>query len=106
MRPVVPESDPQGSAQGRVEKMNVPTANQMVIGAMEILEQAKWVARVDDRSEEHRGVNIPVGHQPGLDSEGDVQGQARAIIEAKKQGRGAPARDSGVEVKVSRVKVA
>src|SRR5690606_1849595 len=53
------------SARRRVEKMNVPTANQMVIGAMEILEQAKWVARVDDRSEEHRGVALWVIN-PGL----------------------------------------
>ena len=40
------------------EKFKTQTANQMVIGSMEILEQAKWVARVDDKSEEGRGVAL------------------------------------------------
>ena len=91
------------SARRRVEKMNVFTANQMVIGSMEILEQAKWVARVDDKTEEHRGVALWVIN-PGLKEM--FKGRRDAIIEAKKRAEERRHEIAGVELKQSRVKAA
>jgi len=91
------------SARRRVEKMNVPTANQMVIGAMEALEQAKWVARVDDRSEEHRGVALWVIN-PALKEM--FKARRDAIIEAKRRAEERRHEIAGVELKQSRVKAA
>ena len=91
------------SARRRVEKYNVQTANQMVIGAMEILEQAKWVARVDDKSEEGRGVALWVIN-PALK---DMFATRRsAIMDAKRRAEERRHEVAGVEVKVSRVKAA
>lgn len=91
------------SARRRVEKYNTQTANQMVIGAMEILEQAKWVARVDDKSEEGRGVALWVIN-PALK---DMFATRRsAIMDAKRRAEERRHEVAGVELVRSRVKVA
>lgn len=43
------------SARRPLDKMDNWKANQMVLGGMYTLEQAKWVARLDDGSKEHQG---------------------------------------------------
>lgn len=43
------------SARRWVEKVNPWTATQMIIGAMQLLEDVKWVARMDDGALEHKG---------------------------------------------------
>ena len=91
------------SARRRVEKYNVQTANQMVIGAMEILEASKWVARVDDKTEEGRGVALWVIN-PALKEM--FASRRQAIMDAKRRAEERRHEVAGVELKQSRVKVA
>jgi len=91
------------SARRRVEKYNVQTANQMVIGAMEILEASKWVARVDDKTEEGRGVALWVIN-PALKEM--FASRRQAIMDAKRRAEERRHEVAGVELKQSRVKAA
>ena len=70
------------SARRWIEKMVPWTQTQMILGAMQILEDAKWVARMDDGSQEHRGV-AQWAINPALLS--TFEADRRAVIEAKQR---------------------
>lgn len=49
-------SDIKHSARRQIKTANAWTADQIVIGAMMVLEQSGWVIRMDDRTQEHKHV--------------------------------------------------
>lgn len=70
------------SARRWMEKVNPWTGQQMIIGAMQVLEDVKWVARMDDGAMEHRGT-AQWAINPALMS--TFEDHRRAVIEAKQR---------------------
>lgn len=71
-------------ARRQIEGMSIRIAEQHIIVAMQALEDAKWVARVDDGSEEHKGV-AQWAINPGLRTRfADYRSR---VIEAKQRRR-------------------